>query len=134
MELTKKEIAVTAAAQAIGPYSQAVTVKGAQEWIYVSGQLPVDPRTGIMISGGIKELTHAILDSIEGILLGANSSLRDVVRVEVFMTDLKDFAAMNEVYEARFTSKPFPARQTVQVAALPKNAPIEISCIAIKGA
>lgn len=120
------------APRAIGPYSQAVSVAGGHQLIYVSGQLPMDPATGELVSGDIQTLTNRVLDNIEAILIAGGSSLQHVVRSDIFLTDLKrDFAGMNEAYAKRFTSEIPPARQTVQVSGLPKEASIEISCIAV---
>lgn len=116
------------APQAIGPYSQAVKANGL---IFVSGQLPLDPLTGILISGDISYLTKLILTHIEAILLEAQSSLKKVVKTEVFLINLNDFTSMNEEYEKFFIYKPYPARQTIEVSKLPKGSPIEISCIAL---
>lgn len=127
-----KAIETTAAPKAIGPYSQAVVVHSAQKLIFVSGQLPVDLATGKLIEGTAAEMTRTILDSIKAILHHAGSSMEHVVKVEIFCTDLKkDFAAINEEYGKHFTGAIKPARQTIQVAALPFGAIIEISCIAV---
>lgn len=121
-----KKIQTDKAPAAIGPYSQAVVAGGT---VYVSGQLPIDPATGKLVEGDIKILTARVIDNLEAILVAAGSSLDKVVRVDVFLKDLKDFAAMNEVYAKRFSSA--PARQTIQVSALPLGSIIEISCIAV---
>lgn len=127
-----QKLETTMAPQAIGPYSQAVSVAGEQRIIYVSGQLPMDPATGELVVGEIVTLTNRVLDNIEAILISGGSTLQHVVRCDIFLTDLKrDFAGMNEAYSKRFTSKTPPARQTIQVSALPKGASIEISCIAL---
>lgn len=119
------------APRAIGPYSQGISVSPGQRLIFVSGQLPIDPATGEMVQGDIQTLTHRVLDNIEAILKASNSSLEHVVRTDVFLKDLKDFAAMNTEYGKRFHYGVTPARQTIQVSDLPKSSPIEISCIAI---
>lgn len=127
-----KQIVTDTAPPAIGPYSQAIVVKGNHSLVFVSGQLPVDLKTGELIQGDIKALTKQILDNIEAILKASSSSLHHVVRTEVFLIDLKrDFNGMNEEYAKRFNIQSPPARQTIQVAALPKGSSIEISCIAI---
>lgn len=116
---------------AIGPYSQAIVVKGSPSLVFVSGQLPIDPGTGELIVGDIKALTKQTLDNLEAILLASSSSMEKVVRVDVFLKDLKnDFSGMNEEYAKRFNPLAPPARQTLQAADLPKHSPIEISCIA----
>lgn len=115
---------------AIGPYSQGI-VAVQQELIFVSGQLPVDPKTMKMVTGDIGVKTRQVLDNIEAILRAAGSSMQKIVRMEIFLTNLKeDFIAMNEEYIKHFSGPNHPARQTIGVAALPLGAPIEISAIA----
>jgi len=131
--MMKTQIKTTAAPQAMGPYSQGILVEGNPHWIFVSGQVPIDPATGKLVTGAITVLTDRVIDNIEAILKEAGSSLQQVVRVDVFLKDLKnDFNPMNEVYAQRFGGSVHPARQTVQVSELPLGAPIEISCIAFK--
>ena len=113
------------APQAIGPYSQAI-VSG--EWIFTSGQIPLDPQTGEMVEGDVRAQTERVLLNLEAILEAAGASLRDVVKMTVYLADLNDFSAMNEVY-ARFFTDP-PARSTVQVARLPRDARVEIEAVA----
>jgi 2-iminobutanoate/2-iminopropanoate deaminase len=110
----------------IGPYSQAVKVNGL---LYLSGQIPLDPKTNEMISGDIKAQTERVLENIKGILESAGSNLNHVVKTTVFLKDMNEFPAMNEVYAKYFTSA-HPARSTVQVARLPKDASVEIEVIA----
>jgi 2-iminobutanoate/2-iminopropanoate deaminase len=124
----KKAIATTAAPGAIGPYSQGVRASG--ELIFVSGQLPIDPASGRMPEAA-SDQAHQSLANIKAILEAAGSSLSEVVRVGIFMTDLKEFEAVNQVYASFFTT-PYPARSTVQVSALPKGAKVEIDAIAVK--
>lgn len=124
----KNQIATTNAPAAIGPYSQAVEANGT---IYVSGQLPIDPATGNFAEGGIKELTRQSLTNIKNILEAAGTDMKHVVKMGVFLADMADFAEMNEVY-AEFFEAPFPARSAVAVKTLPKNARVEIECIAVK--
>lgn len=120
------------APQALGPYSQAISVDVTNsQLLFVSGQLPQDPVTGKLIDGNMQEATKRVLDNLEAVLLAANSDLNHVVRVDIFLRDLNDFPQMNEEYKKRFTKASFPARQTVQVARLPLDASIEISCIAV---
>ncbi|MCE5317754.1 MAG: Rid family detoxifying hydrolase [Parachlamydia sp.] len=130
---TKKRIETDEAPRAIGPYSQAVSVQNLAgvDLIFVSGQLPIDPATGQLLTGDIKLLTRQVIRNIDAILKGANSSLARVVRTDVFLKDLKNFKEMNEEYAQWFSGEASPARQTVQVADLPMGAPVEISCIAI---
>lgn len=112
---------------AIGPYSQAIS-SGAG-LVFVSGQLPIDPATGAFPEGGVKEQTRQSLTNAASILEAAGLSLKNVVKTTVFLADMADFAAMNEVY-AQFFSAPFPARSAVAVKTLPKGALVEIECIA----
>ena len=114
---------------AIGPYSQAID-SGAG-LVFVSGQLPIDPATGAFPEGGVKEQTKQSLLNASAILREAGLGLANVVRTTVFLADMGDFAAMNEVY-SEFFSAPFPARSAVAVKALPKGALVEIECIAVK--
>ena len=118
----------TQAPAAIGPYSQDIEANGT---IYVSGQLPINPATGEFAEGGIKELTAQSLTNIKNILAEAGLTMANVVKTSVFLADMADFAEMNEVY-AQFFSAPFPARSAVAVKTLPKNARVEIECIAVK--
>ena len=119
-------ISTTNAPAAIGPYSQAIKVGGL---VFVSGQLPIDPATGAFAEGGIKELTRQSLTNMKAILEEAGTSMANVVKTTVFLADMNDFAAMNEVY-AEFFAAPFPARSAVAVKTLPKGALVEIECIA----
>ena len=119
-------ISTTSAPAAIGPYSQAIKVG---ELVFVSGQLPIDPATGAFAEGGIKELTRQSLTNMKAILEEAGTSMANVVKTTVFLADMNDFAAMNEVY-AEFFAAPFPARSAVAVKTLPKGALVEIECIA----
>lgn len=124
----KNIITTQNAPAAIGPYSQAIEANGI---VYVSGQLPVNPATGSFAEGGIKELTRQSLTNIKNILEEAGIDMSHVVKTGVFLSDMADFAEMNEVY-AEFFEAPFPARSAVAVKTLPKNARIEIECIAVK--
>ena len=119
-------LSTTNAPAAIGPYSQAIKVG---ELVFVSGQLPIDPATGAFAEGGIKELTRQSLTNMKAILEEAGTSMANVVKTTVFLADMNDFAAMNEVY-AEFFAAPFPARSAVAVKTLPKGALVEIECIA----
>jgi|TARA_B100001179_G_C18356939_1_gene303278 2-iminobutanoate/2-iminopropanoate deaminase len=111
---------------AIGPYSQAVAVDG---WVFCSGQIPIDPETGDLIQGDIVAQTERVLMNLSGVLEEAGSSLRGVVKTTVFLSDINDFGAMNEVYARHFQDHR-PARAAVQVGALPKLCSVEIECIA----
>ncbi|MBQ7253525.1 MAG: RidA family protein [Bacteroidales bacterium] len=114
---------------AIGPYSQAID-SGAG-FVFVSGQLPIDPATGAFPQGGVAEQTRQSLTNAKAILAAAGLGLENVVKTTVFLADMGDFTAMNEVY-AQFFSAPFPARSAVAVKTLPKGALVEIECIAAK--
>ena len=121
-----KAIVTNNAPAAIGPYSQAVEANG---FVYVSGQLPINPSTGGFVDGGIKEQTRQSLLNAKAILNEAGLDLCNVVKTTVLLSDIADFQAMNEVYAEMFTS-PFPARSAFAVRALPKNALVEIEVIA----
>jgi 2-iminobutanoate/2-iminopropanoate deaminase len=110
----------------IGPYSQAIRTNG---FLYVSGQVALDPKTGEMAEANIAKQTERVFENLKGILEAAGSNLHRVVKTTVFLKDMNDFAAMNEVYAKYFTQAP-PARSTVQVARLPKDALVEIEVIA----
>lgn len=122
-----KAINTTKAPAAIGPYSQAIN-SGAGI-VFVSGQLPIDPATGSFPEGGVREQTRQSLLNAQAILKEAGLALGNVVKTTVFLADMSDFAAMNEVYASFFTA-PFPARSAVAVKTLPKGALVEIECIA----
>lgn len=112
---------------AIGPYSQAIKVNGL---VFCSGQTPMDPVTGQVVTGGIVAQTERVLKNLAAVLEAAGSSLDNVVKTSVFLKDMNDFAAMNEVYGRYFQGEP-PARSTVQAARLPKDALVEIDVIAL---
>ena len=119
-------VAVPDAPKAIGPYAQAVVAGG---FLFTAGQIPLDPATGKLVEGDIGVQTGRVLDNLEAVLKGAGATLQCVVKTTVFLADLKDFVAMNEVYARRFGAHR-PARSTVQVAALPAGARIEIDVVA----
>ena len=123
-----KVIDTAKAPKAIGPYSQAIEANGL---VITSGQLPIDPATGEFAPGGIKEQTRQSLTNAKAILEEAGISLANVMKTTVFLSDMNDFAAMNEVY-AEFFNEPFPARSAIAVKTLPKNALVEVECIAAK--
>ena len=125
----REAVSTSAAPAAIGPYSQAIRAGGL---LFVSGQIPLDPATGSMVTGDIAAQTHQVFRNLTGILEAAGGSLAQVVRATVFLADMNDFAAMNEVYAAYFTS-PAPARSTIQAARLPRDARVEIDVIAVVG-
>lgn len=123
----KSSISTSSAPAAIGPYSQGVL----SELLFVSGQLPIDPATGVFPEGGIEEQTRQSLTNIKAILEAAGLGMDNVVKTTVFLADMDDFAAMNGVY-AEFFSAPYPARSAVAVRAIPKGALVEIECIATR--
>ena len=125
----KQRINTNNAPAAIGPYSQAID--SGTGLIFVSGQLPIDPATGAFPEGGVKEQTRQSLTNAKAILEAAGLSLANVVKTTVFLAVMGDFAAMNEVY-AEFFAEPFPARSAVAVKTLPKNALVEVECIAAR--
>ena len=122
----KQVIHTDTAPAAIGPYSQAVQIG---QLLFTSGQIPIDPETGAMVEGGIQEQARQSLNNIKAILNAAGTNMGAVVKTTVFLADMNDFAAMNEVY-AQFFQEPFPARSAVQVGRLPKDAKVEIEAIA----
>ena len=125
--MQKKVITSGEAPSAIGPYSQAIKASGL---IFVSGQIPLDQLTGNVVEGGIERQTERVMKNIEAILISASSGLDKVVKTTIYLKDLKDFNAVNEVYSDYFKSNP-PARATVEVSNLPRNVSIEIDAIAI---
>jgi 2-iminobutanoate/2-iminopropanoate deaminase len=125
--MTMESIATKEAPAAIGPYSQGVT---AGNFVFLSGQIPLDPDTGEIVSGGIEKQTERVMNNLRAVLKAAGCDFRDVVRTTIYLTDLANFAAVNEVYGRCFTGTP-PARATVQVSALPRGAHVEIDAIAV---
>jgi 2-iminobutanoate/2-iminopropanoate deaminase len=127
--MSKKIITTDNAPAAIGPYSQAVQ---AGPFLFVSGQIPLDPETGVLVNGSIQKQTHKVMENVESILAAAGQSMAAITKCTIFMTNLDDFAKVNEIYAGYFKDEP-PARATVQVSALPKNVAIEIEAIAYVG-
>ncbi|HEV8159218.1 MAG: RidA family protein [Acidobacteria bacterium] len=123
----KETISTEKAPGAIGPYSQAVK---AGNMIFCSGQIPIDPTTGEFVSNNVAEQTHQVLTNLSAVLEAAGTSLNNVVKTTVFLADMNDFTEMNEIY-AEFFNDNKPARATVQAARLPRDARVEIDCIAI---
>lgn len=123
-----KQIHTDNAPKALGPYSQAIEAEG---MVFASGQVPIDPATDQFVEGGIKEQTRQSLTNARNILREAGTDLTHVVKTTVFLSDMDNFAAMNEVY-AEFFQQPYPARSAVAVKTLPKGALVEIECIAVK--
>ena len=124
--MPKHAVSSPNAPKAIGPYSPAVRVG---QLLFISGQIPLDPQTGAIVDGDVRAQTRRVFESIGALLSAGGLGYDDVVRTTVFLADLEDFAAMNEVYGSYFGAPP-PARSTVQVARLPKNARLEIDVIA----
>lgn len=122
----KQVIHTDKAPAAIGPYSQAIQI---DQLLFTSGQVPIDPETGAIVEGGIQEQARQSLNNIKAILNAAGTNMGAVVKTTVFLQDMNDFAAMNEVY-AQFFQEPYPARSAVQVGRLPKDALVEIEAIA----
>lgn len=118
------------APKANGPYSQAIA---AGPFLFISGQLPIDPKIGKIIATTIEEQARQVLDNIEAILAADGLTIENVVKADVFLKDMQDFQQMNSIYAARFNHAAKPARLTVQVARLPMDALIEITCIAYRG-
>jgi 2-iminobutanoate/2-iminopropanoate deaminase len=128
--MAKTIITSGTAPKAIGPYSQAVR---AGDLLFASGQIGLDPATGELVPGGVEAEARRVLDNLAAVLEAGGASFGQVVRTTIFLTDLADFAVVNRVYGERFDTEP-PARATVQVAALPRGACVEIDCIAHVGA
>ena len=124
--MEKKIVATNAAPAAIGPYSQAVILGGL---LYTSGQIPLDPATGEVVTGSIEDQAHRVFKNLKAVLEAAGTDFEHVVKTTVFLADMNDFAAMNGVYAQYFTGA-FPARSAVQVARLPKDVGLEIELIA----
>lgn len=116
------------APKAVGPYSQAIEANG---FVFASGQLPIDPATNAFVEGGVKEQTRQSLTNAQSVLKAAGLDLSHVIKTTVFLSDIADFAAMNEVY-AEFFNEPYPARSAIAVKTLPKNALVEVECIAAR--
>ncbi len=127
--MTRQVIQTVNAPAAIGPYSQAISVASGK-MVFCSGQIPLDPKTGQLLDGDISAQTERVLENLKGVLAEAGMELGQVVRCGIFLTDLNDFAKVNEVYARYFKEAP-PARSTVQVSALPKGARVEIEAIAV---
>jgi 2-iminobutanoate/2-iminopropanoate deaminase len=121
----KTLVQTTMAPAAIGPYSQAIKHNG---FLFVSGQIPLDPQTGELIKGSIEDETRRVLKNLQGVIEAAGATLKDVVKTTIFLRSMSDFARVNEVYGSFFPA-PYPARSTVAVAGLPKDVSVEIEAI-----
>lgn len=126
--MTREVIRTANAAPPIGPYSQAILCTG--KLLYASGQIPLDA-AGVLVSGDIQAQTRAVLNNVKAILEAAGATFSNVVKTTVFLADMNDFGAMNEIYKTYFTGDACPARSTIQVARLPKDAKVEIEIIAV---
>lgn len=124
---SRASVSAPDAPQAIGPYSQAIR---AGQWLFLSGQIPLDPATGEVVAGDVRVQTRRVLDNMSAVLAAAGVSFDAVVKTTVFLADLNDFSAVNEVYATAF-SDPAPARSTVQVARLPRDVRVEIDAVAL---
>jgi 2-iminobutanoate/2-iminopropanoate deaminase len=130
--MTRTIVATDEAPKAIGPYAQAV-VASAGRWVFCSGQIPIDPSSGTLVGAGdIRQETDRVMKNLEAVLRAAGAGFADVVKTTIYLVDLANFAVVNEVYAGYFPAEP-PARVTVQVAALPKGAQVEIDAIAVAG-
>jgi 2-iminobutanoate/2-iminopropanoate deaminase len=127
MKMSKKVVQTGQAPEAIGPYSQAIQ---AGDFLFLSGQIPLDPKTGELVKGDIRNQTRQVLENIRGVLESQGTGMKDVVKVTIFLKDIGNFNQVNEVYATYFPSAP-PARSTVEVAKLPRDADIEIEMIAL---
>ncbi|MGH7844899.1 MAG: RidA family protein [Candidatus Binatia bacterium] len=125
--MTREAVRTNAAPKAIGPYEQAIKING---FIYTAGQIGLDPKTGNLVEGGIAAETMQVLENLKAVLEAAGSSMDQVIKTTVFLTNMSDFAAVNEVYE-EYLGHARPARSTVVVAGLPKGALIEIDLVAV---
>ncbi len=126
--MNKEAIHTDKAPAAVGPYSQAIS---AGNLVMLSGQIPLDPQTGVLVEGDIQAQTRRVFANIQAVLEEAGLTFANVIKTTVFLADIADFAAMNEVY-AEYFAEPYPARSAVQIAALPKGAGVEIECICVK--
>lgn len=125
--MAKNVVSSARAPQAVGPYSQALGIRG---MLFVSGQLPIDPATGTLLLGSIRDQTRQVMENLRGILEEADQSLSDVVKTTIYLTDMGDFAAVNEEYGLFFVDAP-PARACLEAARLPKDTAIMVDCIAV---
>ena len=125
--MKKKVIQTDKAPKAIGPYSQAIQ---AEHFLFLSGQIPIDPKTGELVQGDIRQQAQRVLENLKAILESQKLGMEDVVKVTIFLKDMGNFSQVNEIYASYFPSSP-PARSTVEVARLPRDAEIEIEAVAL---
>jgi 2-iminobutanoate/2-iminopropanoate deaminase len=125
----RKEIFTKNAPKPVGPYSQAVEANG---FVFFSGQLGIDPKTNEMVLGGVEVETKQVMENLRNVLLEAGLDFSHVVRTDIFLKNISEFKIVNDIYKTYFTQSPMPARQTVEVSNMAKNALVEISCIAVK--
>jgi 2-iminobutanoate/2-iminopropanoate deaminase len=125
----KRSVRASGAPEAIGPYSQAIEARGART-LWLSGQIPLDPATGALVEGDVAAQAERVMENLRAVLSAAGAGFEHVVRCTIYLADLADFAAVNEVYGRAFPGEP-PARATVQVAALPRGARVEIDAVAV---
>ncbi len=123
----KKQINTSNAPAAIGPYSQAISF---DKILFISGQIPADPASGEIVSGGVAEETHQVMKNLKAILEEAGSTFSNAIKTSIFLKNMDDFAVVNEIYASYFEAGNYPARETVQVSKLPKDVNVEISMIA----
>jgi 2-iminobutanoate/2-iminopropanoate deaminase len=127
--MKREVIRTNAAAAPIGPYSQAILCEG--KLLFASGQIPIDAATGQLVTGDIQSQTRVVLNNVKGILTAAGANFANVVKTTVFLADMNEFGAMNEIYKEYFGELNCPARSTIQVARLPKDAKVEIEIVAV---
>jgi 2-iminobutanoate/2-iminopropanoate deaminase len=127
-EVPRSRVKTPQAPAAIGPYSQAVLVG---DTLYCSGQIPIDPESGRLLDGTIEQQAERVLENLGGVLRAAGMDFANVVRCTVYLADINDYAAVNEVYARYFSESP-PAREAVQVAGLPRGSQVEIACVAVR--
>lgn len=125
--IKREPVSTSSAPAAIGPYSQAIRAGG---WVFLSGQIPLDPATGVLVDGDIAAQTRRVLDNLKAVLDASGSGLDQVVKTTIYLRDINDFPTVNQVYGTYFTGLP-PARATVEVSNLPKNARVEIDAVAL---
>jgi 2-iminobutanoate/2-iminopropanoate deaminase len=123
------KVDVQTAPKAVGPYSQAIIASG---FVFCSGQIAINPVSGSVVDGGIREQARQVLENLKAVLAGAGVGLDRVIKTEIYLTNIADFTVVNEIYSEYFKTEPLPARVTVEVSKLPKNSLIEISCVAYK--